>query len=161
MRKFKYLRTPNYRTIELPNKKMVDVYDVLYDSKVDLDKGEYLSRYDVGYAKSTLPTFNDLAKQNIIREISCVEHYDISFPYEVKKVTTTELIKVQKEFKEHGFDVSLRALRHNYYSWLADLKSGYRGKSYHLFSPCGCNPLSFRATTLHRKCKDWQTTYSV
>ena len=43
---------------------------------------------------------------------------------------------------------------------MGDLKSGYRDEKngYHLFTPCGCNPLSLRATSLEKEL-DWQTTY--
>ena len=34
------------------------------------------------------------------------------------------------------------------------------GNGYHLFSPCGCNPLSVRLSTLHDLCSDWQVTYT-
>ena len=63
-------------------------------------------------------------------------------------------------FKSKGFNVTEKAIRHNYEAWKYDMKSGYRDEEngYHLFTPCGCNPLSFRLTTLHKPC-DWQTTY--
>ena len=40
------------------------------------------------------------------------------------------------------------------------LKSGYRDEKngYHLFTPCGCNPLSFRVSSLEPEL-DWQITY--
>lgn len=68
---------------------------------------------------------------------------------------------IAKEFKEHGFNVTIEALRHNFNAWRADLKSGYRDEEngYHLFTPCGCNPLSFRCSSLEEDCKDWQITY--
>ena len=67
-----------------------------------------------------------------------------------------------KEFKDNGLNVTKEAIMHNYQAWRFDEKSGYRDEenNYHLFSPCGCNPLSFRATTLHEKCADWQHTYT-
>ena len=42
-----------------------------------------------------------------------------------------------------------------------DYKSGYCDdtNNYHLFTPCGCNPLSFRATSLPTQCGYWQYTY--
>jgi hypothetical protein len=159
MKKFSYLRTPNYRTFLLPNGKMVDVYEVLYSSKVDLEKGMYIPTTSENFEKSSLPTFSELVIDNIVKEISCIEYFDIDFDYKVKSLTIKDMLDVQKKFKENGYNVSLKAIKHNYDCWLCDFKSGYRGKGYHLFTPCGCNPLSFRATTLHRKCKDWQTTY--
>lgn len=71
--------------------------------------------------------------------------------------------QVRKEFSKLGFKVSERAIMHNYNAWAHDYKSGYRddGGGYHLFTPCGCNPLSFRLTALSDDSKDWQTTYIV
>lgn len=71
--------------------------------------------------------------------------------------------KVRKEFSRHGFEVSDRALFHNYKAWQLDFKSGCRddGRGYHIFTPCGCNPLSFRLTALSEEMKDWQQTYIV
>jgi hypothetical protein len=65
-------------------------------------------------------------------------------------------------FNEHGYAVSPEAVGHNLSAWWGDMKSGYRDEKngYHLFSPCGCNPLSVRLTTLDKLCEDWQTTYS-
>lgn len=159
MRKFNYLRTPNYQTFLLPNGKMVDVYKVLYSSKVDLDNGKYIPTTSENFNTSTLPTFNDLVRDGIVKVISCVEHFDIDFDDDVNYLTEEDMLDVQKRFKDNGYNVSLKAIKHNYEAWLGDFKSGYRGNGYHLFTPCGCNPLSFRATTLHKKCKDWQTTY--
>lgn len=66
------------------------------------------------------------------------------------------------EFKEHGFNVTKEALLHNYYAWCGDYKSGYRDdeNGYHLFTPCGCNPLRFSCTSLEYGCKIWQKTYT-
>lgn len=65
-------------------------------------------------------------------------------------------------FQEKGVNVSMDAIIHNFYAWMSGFKSGYRDKEngYHLFSPCGCNPLSMRYTTLNKLYEDWQTTYS-
>lgn len=71
-----------------------------------------------------------------------------------------DLYAVQDEFYKHGFDVTLEAIAHNYEAWCRDLKSGYLDEEnrYHLFTPCGCNMLSFRASEYVGK--DWQTTYT-
>ena len=159
MKKFKYLRTPNYQTFLLPNGKMVDVYCVLYNSKVDLENGSYIPSTSENFNSSTLPTFNDLVRDNIVKVISCVESFSVDFDEDITYLTEEDFINTQNKFKDNGFNVSLTALKHNYEAWLNDFKSGYRGKNYHLFTPCGCNPLSFRVSTLHKKCKNWQTTY--
>lgn len=67
------------------------------------------------------------------------------------------LKNIRKQFKNNGFKVSEKVILDNYFAWKNDLKSGFRDNrnKYHLFTPCGCNPLSFRATTLHPICADW------
>ena len=67
--------------------------------------------------------------------------------------------KVAEAFKRHGFDVTEAALEHNYSAWMADFKSGYLDKEngYFLWTPCGCNPLSFYAEKLNGK--EYQQTY--
>lgn len=159
MEKFKYLRTPNYQTFLLPNGKMLDVYAVKYDSKVDLKNGIFIPITSSNYKKSTLPTMNDLIRKNIVKVVSCVRFYNIMVTRNVYSLTDEDFLHIQQEFRANGFKISIKALKHNYYAWMNDYKSGYRGNGYHLFSPCGCNTLSFRASTLHKKCKDWQTTY--
>lgn len=64
-------------------------------------------------------------------------------------------------FQKKGVNVSMDAIIHNFYAWMSDFKSGYRDNEngYHLFSPCGCNPLSMRYTALDKSCEDWQITY--
>ena len=98
----------------------------------------------------------------LVTEGTCIERkYDIYPKTNGKPLSYKDFDAIQKEFKENGFNVTLTAIKHNYECWLEDFKSGYRDErnNYHLFSPCGCNPLSFRATTLHKQCEDWQQTY--
>lgn len=159
MKNFKYLKVPSYQTFLLPSGQMVNVYDVLYSSKADLERGTYLPSTDDNYKKSPLPTFSDLVRLGLVSVISCVDSFEITFGEDVRTLTAKDLQHVKDQFKSKGFDISLRALRHNYYAWLSDFKSGYRGRGYHLFTPCGCNPLSFRVTTLHKSCRSWQDTY--
>jgi hypothetical protein len=85
-----------------------------------------------------------------------MKEYDITIP-EGERIG---LVAIRKEFIDNGFNITMEALRHNYEAWCCDLKSGYRDEEngYHLFSPCGCNPLSFRASELNYGCT-WQTTY--
>lgn len=161
MRKFKYLRTKNNRTFLLPNGRMVDVYSCRYDCKVDLNTYTFLLSTDEGYKESSLPTMNELVDKNLVKEVSCVVKYEINFPPSVHKLKKKDFESIMAEFRENGFNVTMKALIHNYQCWLGDLKSGFRDNQnkYHLFTPCGCNPLSFSASTLHWKCRDWQTTY--
>ena len=126
------------------------------------DKCETVKHYDEGYNESELPTFNDLyANGTMKKEGTCIEN---EYDYTTKKwsLSKSDIESIMLEFKENGFNITREALEHNYNAWCRDEKSGYRDEvnNYHLFSPCGCNPLSFRATTLHEKCADWQHTYT-
>ena len=58
--------------------------------------------------------------------------------------------KIIDEFKKHGFNITRKAIKHNYEAWLSDCKSGYRDEDndYFLFTPCGCNTLCFTASKL-------------
>ena len=96
--------------------------------------------------------FIESAKQESIEEI--IELGKLKDEGKIKKIIA--------EFRENGFNITREAILHNYKAWRYDMKSGYRDEenNYHLFSPCGCNPLSFRATTLHKNCADWQHTYT-
>jgi hypothetical protein len=69
--------------------------------------------------------------------------------------------KIQSHFQRKGYKVSIEAIAHCLTAWASDCKSGYRDEEngYHLFSPCGCNPLSLRLSTLSPECEDWQQTY--
>ena len=163
MREMPILSEKTYRFHILPDGSMVDVYAVNYGCKVDIENKLYLTEYDEGYADSTLPTFNDLyANGTMDKEGSCIENeYRVDLGYK-RSLTESKIKKIIAEFKKNGFNITKEAILHNYDAWRYDMKSGYRDEvnNYHLFSPCGCNPLSFRATTLHEKCSDWQHTYT-
>lgn len=105
-------------------------------------------------------TLNNLKVQGNGNEVHCYEEYDINLGVK-PKMGDKQINKIIAEFENAGFKVTKDAILHNYYAWAADFKSGYRDEEneYHLFSPCGCNPLSLRATTLHKLCSDWQITY--
>lgn len=157
------LSEPSYRYHILPDGSMVDVYDVNYGCKVDIENKLYLSMYDEGYQECELPTFNDLyANGTLTNEGTCIEReYCLSFR-NMASLNDSDINLIIKKFKEKGFNVTAEAIRHNFEAWRYDEKSGYRDEknNYHLFSPCGCNPLSFTATTLHKQCEDWQHTYT-
>ena len=166
MEKIVYVIKTPCRGFKLPNGKMIDLFPYRYDAKIDLENETYLSSYEEEYEISNLPTIQQLVDVGIIKEISCIEKsFDVDFDEEELGVDfdeDNEIIKYTiKKFKENGFNVTEEAIRHNFNAWVLDMKSGYRDNEngYHLFSPCGCNPLSFRATTLHEECEDWQQTY--
>lgn len=163
MREMPILSEPTFRYHILPDGSMVDVYAVNYVCKVDIENKLYITEFDDGYKKCKLPTFNDLyANGTMGKEGSCIENkHQVDLGYN-PTLTDSKIKKIIEEFKENGFNITREAILHNYKAWRYDMKSGYRDEenNYHLFSPCGCNPLSFRATTLHEKCADWQHTYT-
>lgn len=138
--------------------------------KVDTKTLEYISDSEDGYEESTLPTINDLLASGQAKDRPIVRQYDVdnikgftNGCRNVKDFKEPNFKKIAKEFRDNGFDVTVEALQHNFYAWVSDEKSGYRDlvNDYHLFTPCGCNPLSFRATELCPYFADWQTTYSA
>lgn len=162
-REMPILSEPTDRFHILPDGSMVDVYAVRYDSKVDIENHKYLSPGDEGYNESELPTLNDLyANGTMVKEGSCIENeHRVDLGYR-PTLSDSKIKKIIAEFKKNGFNITKDAILHNYDAWRYDMKSGYRDdvNNYHLFSPCGCNPLSFRASTLHKQCEDWQHTYT-
>lgn len=66
-------------------------------------------------------------------------------------------------FHKRGYNVTDDALKHNLTAWRKDLRGGYRddANGYFLFSPCGCNPLSFNATKLVEGLYWQEKTYMV
>ena len=163
LRDMPILSEPSDRYHIMPNGEMVDVYDVRYDSKVDIENLKFISIADEGYKDCTLPTLNDLyANGTLTIEGTCIERkYRVDFR-NMASLNDSDVNLIIMKFKENGFNVTAEAIRHNFEAWRYDEKSGYRDEvnNYHLFTPCGCNPLSFTATTLHKQCDDWQTTYT-
>lgn len=133
----------------------LNLNEINYASHIDLSKKEYLE--GKGEAKSDLPTLYDLVKsgeliEKLYQEEVCLD--TDKFP------RRPQYKKWMQFFKARGFNVTREALKHNYEAWYLDSKSGYRDEknNYHLFTPCGCNPLSFTATRLDDKF-DWEETY--
>ena len=81
--------------------------------------------------------------------LDCERHEWITLDYEI----------LIARFNEQGWKVTKEALEHNFWAWKADRKSGYRDdeNGYFLFTPCGCNKLSFTATEI----KDDHKTYEA
>lgn len=156
------LDSPSPRYHLLPDGTMVDVYEIGgYQVKVDIVAKKYIATYDEGYEYCDIPTFNDLYRDGILdKERTCIEN-EYEYYTEKTSLSKEDIDSIIQEFQENGFNITEEAIMHNYSAWCMDMKSGYRDEenNYHLFSPCGCNPLSFRASTLHEKCVDWQHTY--
>lgn len=130
-----------------------------WECKVNMQTMQYVKSYTDEWETCDWPTLNQLRASGVdVRDGFPYRSYDIDLPG-VRVLTPKRARKIVEEFKANGINVTLDAVMHNYAAWLADFKSGYRGEDFHLFSPCGCNDLSFRATTLDPSCEDWQTTY--
>ena len=156
------LNEPTYRYHILPDGSMIDVFSVRYDCKVDIKTHKYLNYTDEGYDECKLPTFTDLYIKGILdKEGTCIKYNHVYYT-DKEKLTLKDIDEIIGEFREKGLNITKEAILHNYKAWLNDEKSGYRDEvnGYHLSSPCGCFPLSFRACNLHEKCSDWQTTYN-
>lgn len=152
------------KNVEFP----INLAYIDFRGKVNTDTLEYLKMSDKGYKECTWSTINDLIKDGKAISKPYGKEYDIdvrgfSGCRSVHPSKVPDFSKIQKKFKKNGFNVTIEALEHNFGAWLGDLKSGYRDEEngYHLFTPCGCNRLSFRATELHSYFEDWQITYEA
>lgn len=139
-----------------------------YGNKVNLETMEYVEdpdRFKTDTTKDEFsnldwPDINQLVEERKVEAAFPYKKYDIDLGF-IRSMSDTRINKIIKEFKEHGFNVTREAILHNFSAWACDYKSGYRddANGYHLFTPCGCNPFSLRATTLYESCSDWQETY--
>ena len=133
-----------------------DEYVFRFDTPFNYETGEIYRE-----KKDNSTDLNEQIRENGAYEVFCYDEYSIDLGL-YPKITGKLIDEVISDFKKHGFNVSADALHHNYNAWRCDMKSGYRDErnGYHLFSPCGCNSLIYRATTLHDSCKNWQITYT-
>lgn len=129
--------------------------DILWeqDAKIDLKNKIVISILDSEYKQSKLPTLNELKREGKADLVEVIVNYTIT------PNTDWNVEDIIKEFEENGFIVSKKAIIHNYNAWKQDYKSGYKGKKVFLFTPCGCNRLSFTAYKISKYGKSWQTTY--
>lgn len=152
-------RSQVQRGVQLTDGRIVPVVNldnkvvIKYDVPFNLETGEI---YDEPNDSST--TLNEQC-ENGAEDVFCYDLHDIYLGY---YFYIEDIIDdVIDEFRQHGFNVTKEAILHNYSAWRCDYKSGYRddANGYFLFTPCGGNPFSLRATTLHPSCEDWQHTY--
>ena len=154
--------------IMLADGRIISLYDnnnqfyLRFDYKIDLEKGTYDNKVLVDISDSDTMCLNKLMREGA-KEVHCYDeciYSEDKYPSQFV-ITDAKINKIIKFFKDNGYNVTEAAIRHQLYSWKDDYKSGYRDETngYHLFSPCGCNPLSIRLSTLHRLCEDWQETY--
>ena len=139
---------------------------IKFDTPFNLETGEIGEQPPYKpFGTNSLPDgftdLNTLIREKKGKEVHCYDEFDVDLGW-VRTMSVRRIKKIQKTFAQHGFNVSEKAILHNYNAWMGDMKSGYRDEENgnHLFTPCGCNPLSFRATTLNQMCDDWQTTYT-
>lgn len=123
------------------------------DMRIDWDNKRYTFDKVDEY-----PTIYDMIANG--EDIKCVYPYD-ECDSPIYKSYYFNPQNVVYFFKRKGYNVTIDAIEHNYNAWLNDYKSGYRDEvnGYHLFTPCACNPLQFRLSTLHPTASDWQKTY--
>lgn len=150
-----FIRTSDGTAMYLP---------IWYGNRLDLDNLLLFTGKE-NEENPQYPDINELIKEGKVRDATIYRYHDIFLPrfpgcYEGPAFTSKVIRSVVEEFRANGFKVTREAVVHNYKAWFCDLKSGWRDEEngYHLFTPCGCNPLSFRATSLEKEL-DWQTTY--
>ncbi len=131
-----------------------------YDTPINLATGEIGEKQPSMNIPEGFTTLNKLKEEGKGETVYCYDEYDIDLGMP-KTMTIRRAVRLAGEFKKHGFNVSSAAIMHNFEAWKGGWKVGYRDqeRGYHLFSPCGGNPFSLRATTLEECCSDWQKTY--
>ena len=139
-----------------------DAFSIRYDTPFSLETGEIIERdpaWPVGYIPEGYTTLNKLKAQGLGDTVYCFDEYDVNMKFP-RALSEKKIKAICNEFMEHGFNVTPRAVVHNFNNWLMGYKCGYRDEEngYHLFTPCGGNPFSLRATTLDDRV-DWQATY--
>ena len=132
-----------------------------YMTPINLYDGTYAERIDYRtYEPFDGSTINELIACGKLIEKTIVPQYEVYLEkFENCGIHPNRLPykKIIGEFKKHGFNVTRKAIKHNYEAWLVDCKSGYRDEDndYFLFTPCGCNTLCFTASKLDNML-DWQ-----
>jgi hypothetical protein len=144
---------------------------VRYDEPINVYKGVVYDQEDfentaLDIQEWQVLTLNGLIANHLAHDVYCYDEFYIGWDSDMKDLFGEEKniefdVLVDYIKKKHGITVSQRGLAHNYLAWCRDEKSGYRDEKngVHIFSPCGCNPLSFRISTLVDGL-DWQDTYT-
>jgi len=175
MKRIKYIasRKDAEWSFKLSDGRLIEIlgftgFSIFYDTPFSLETGEIIKREECwprfgkdlpDYVPDGYTTLNNLKAQGMGCTVYCYDEYDINLGW--LKVLPSEKIKeICKEFRDNGFNVTEHAVLSNFANWRSGFKSGYRDdvNGYHLFTPCGLNPFSLRATTLDSRL-DWQTTY--
>lgn len=104
-----------------------------------------------------LPTLQELVQCGVLKECFDYKIFDLEYPNKPYRISVKN---IQKFFKDKGFNVTEKAILHNFKGYKQGFKCGFRDEKngYHLFTPCNLNNLSFRLTSLS-DLTDWQITY--
>lgn len=122
--------------------------------------GEYTPSVDIDTDhKYNFKGFQMWLSQNFSNHIKHM--YEVRRP-DIKVLTDKDVELIISEFHQNGFEVCEAAISHNYSAWQSGGESGFldHNNGYHLYTPSNKCPLSFRATTLHPECEEWQTTFA-
>ena len=120
-----------------------------------------LMRYDEPFElDGKVTTLNDIILNKEGKDVYPYKSYSVNLKFP-EDLTIDDVRNIKNKFAKKNFHVTEHAILHNFFAWKEDYKSGYRDEEngYHLFTPCGCNPLSFTATTLTYGEEYWQETY--
>lgn len=158
-------RNETQRGVMLNDGRIISLFDennkfyLRFDNQINLNEGVFFSTDE---HIDGCVTLNDLLRNKEAVEVhcyDCVDYDEDVYPCD-KDFTGQDIANIKSYFNEQGYNVTEEAILHQINAWRCDMKSGYRDdeNGYHLFSPCGCNPLSIRLSTLHHLC-DWQRTY--
>lgn len=133
------------RTIDYSNLKVVGEYN----PSVSIDDDH----------KNNFKHFQMWLSQNFSNHIE--KMYEVRCPG-VELLTEDDVKRIISEFARNRFDVCETAIMHNFDAWQSGAESGFldHNNGYHLYTPSNKCPLSFRATTLHPECEEWQITYA-
>lgn len=145
-RKEFWFETQDGIKIDLPRK---------YTNRIDLENHSYY--FADSKSGREFPTLNELTRNKVLKICYDYKIVDLRYKCYPKKIS---IERIQKFFKEQGYNVTEEAIKHNFSAYSYGMKSGYRDEEndYHLFTPCNLNPLTFSLTTLS-KFTNWQTTY--
>ena len=101
LRDMPILSEPSYRYHIMPNGEMVDVYDVKYDSKVDIENLKFISWLDEGYEDCPLPTIDELyANGTLTKEGTCIERKYRLEHRNMASLNDSDVNRIIAKFKE-------------------------------------------------------------
>lgn len=158
-------RNETQRGVMLNDGRIISLFDednkfyLRFDYQINLKEGVF---FPTDEHIDGCVSLNDLLRNDEAVMVYCYDGVDYDedvYPCD-KDFTGQDIADIKAYFYEHGYNVTEEAISHQIKAWRSGMKSGYRDEKngYHLFSPCGCNPLSIRLSTLHHLC-DWQNTY--